>query len=319
MYKKGGKITLFITLLWAFPFFVAHAGFGVSPSYVEEDRLVPGSYMEKTIYLVQGNPEVPVDVKVEVESKDIKDWFSFDQKEVFTIPEKVQQFPLTVKIQVPQDQALGSYKGAIRITTVPRQEGAEDGTVVIALGGQVNFNFVVGNNVVEEYEILSLDILDIKQNEDPAVEVKIKNTGNVEAAPAGASFELFNKFGQVRLGFSEYNKFDKIKSFTEDVQYAIFPIDIKFSPGEYWGDVKVYDEDGKIIGQVKTVFNVRESSTSDRLKDWIVSSILIILPLVVLFFVFKLLKGFFKKRKAIKQESNNINSPDISSGVSSNQ
>ena len=125
---------------------VAHAGFGVSPPLIKEDRLVKGISFERVIYLVQGNPDRDVPIELAVNS-DISGWISFPQGMPITIPAGVQQYPLVVRIEVPQDAELGVYKGDIRITAVP-DKADESGEVAIALGGLVKIDITVGEGVI---------------------------------------------------------------------------------------------------------------------------------------------------------------------------
>src|SRR3989338_4700146 len=130
----------------------AQAGFGVSPPSIKETRLVPGSRITRTIYLIQGNPEKDVSMDVAVESKDIKDWLSFEPAGSFTIPAGVQQFPLKVTVVVPEDAELGIYKAFIRPSTNP--ENAKSG-VAISLGGRIDVELTVGNDVRSEEHTLN--------------------------------------------------------------------------------------------------------------------------------------------------------------------
>ena len=138
-YITAGTLSLAL-LISAIPH--AEAGFGVSPPLIKEDRLVRGITFERVIYLVQGNPDREVPIEVTVDS-DIKDWISFPQGMPITIPQGVQQFPLVVKVEVPESAELGIYSGNIRITAVPNRAD-ESGEVAIALGGLVKLDLTVG-------------------------------------------------------------------------------------------------------------------------------------------------------------------------------
>ncbi len=239
----------------------AEAGFGVSPPLIQEDKLVPGITLERIVYLVQGTPERDLPVNLVVESQ-VKEWISFPQGTQITIPKGVQQYPLAVDITVPADADLGAYKGVIRLTTVPvKAEGA--GEVAIAIGGIVNLDLTVGNNIIYELKSKLIKILDIKEGDDPMVDVSLINNGNAPAAPDTATFELFNKFGEIRLAYAESKSFAKIPAFHEQVERLVFPVEIHIAPGEYWGHVKVYRE-RELLGELRTVFNVTEKTFAEK-------------------------------------------------------
>lgn len=254
----------FSLLLFFIGTHIALAGFGISPPSIKEDRLVKGSHLEKIIYLVQGNPETDVNMGIVVDSVNIRDWISFDQGMEFTIPAGVQQFPLGVIIDVPQDAEFGIYKAFIRVSTKPeRATGA--GEVTIALGGRIDVTLTVGEGIIYEYIISGIKIFDVKEGENPKISITVENLGNVPAAPQSASFELFNKYGNIRLAYAEAGGFKEVKAFSKGNSTLEFPIDIRLAPGEYWGHAKVYNEEGQVIKELRTVFNVYKKSLIEKL------------------------------------------------------
>lgn len=276
-------------LVFFLSFGVSRAGFGVSPGVIEENKLVPGASLERVIYLVQGNQNQDVLIKAVVESKDIGDWITFVDGDEFTIPANQQQYPLKVLIKVPEDAKLGAYSAFVRVTTVPKQV---DGTqVTIALGGKVNIKLEVGDDIIQEYSIRSLEIFDIKEGDRPKVGVTISNTGNVPVAPENASFELFNKYGEIRLAYGENDKFTKVPAFSDGVSMLEFPLDVKLGVGEYWGHVKIYSN-GKAIKELRTVFNVTERSFVEKNLYSIITVVVAAIIVFVYFF-------FRRKRKLV--------------------
>jgi hypothetical protein len=253
LYSRSLIIALLFISIFFVPVYRAEAGFGVSPGNLKEDNLVPGSTLERTIYLVQGNQDEDIPVKVSVESKDIQDWITFKNGNEFIIPARVQQFPLDVVIKVPEDADLGNYDAFIRISTQPKQ--VENSQITIALGGVVGVNLVVGDDIVSSFEVKSIDILDVFEGDNAKISVTILNTGNVPVSPENASFELFNKYGEVRLAYGENDNFEKVPSFSEGKVVLEFPLNVTLGVGEYWGHVKIYDN-GKVVKELKTVFDV---------------------------------------------------------------
>jgi hypothetical protein len=264
MFKFLFRVIILLSLILPNISFV-QAGFGVTPPNIKEDRLVPGSTLRNIIYLVQGDPNRDIGIRVSVESADIENWISFPNTGMeFIIPMGVQQFPLLIQTSVPEDAELGVYKAFVRVSTIPNKVQG-DGQVAIALGGRIDIDLTVGDDVFLEYKINSIKILDIKEGESPRISVKLQNTGNVPASPQGASFELFNKFGNIRLAYAESSEFSKVLPFEESDSFLSFPIDIRLAQGEYWGHVKIYDDEGHVIKELKTVFNVTEKKFSEGL------------------------------------------------------
>jgi|GEM_PF-1364356 len=278
------RLTALTILAFVLVPFTAQAGFGVSPPLIEEGRLVRGISMERIVYLVQGVPDRDVPIEVQVDSE-IKDWISFPQGMPVTIPEGVQQFPLVVRIDVPDDAEFGKYSGEIRLTAVP-QRADEGGEVAIALGGLVTLDLTVGDGIISEFSLKQIDILDIKEGDDPRARISIVNTGNVGAGPDTMSFELFNKFGEIRLAYAESSEsnFKKVPAFTEGNIEASFPMDVYIAPGEYWGHVKVY-EGQKMVGELRTVFNVTKKNFFEFMLPYAAGAAGVIIVLVLIFFI----------------------------------
>ncbi len=258
-----------------------YAGFGVSPGQIQEDKLVPGALMEKTIYLVQGTPTEDLPIRVSVESPNIQDWITIPDGPDQVIPAGQQQFPVRLSIHVPEDASLGIYRAFVRVTTIPPK--AEGSQITIALGAKVTVDLTVGDDVVSEFSVKSIKIQDIHERQDPRVSVTIVNTGNVPAAPENASFELFNKYGQIRLAYAENDDFEETPPFQERTIDLRFPLDVRLGIGEYWGHVKIYD-DGIVVKELKTIFNVTERTWLERYMYALIGSgigIIILLLIIV--------------------------------------
>ncbi len=273
---------------------VAYAGFGVSPASIIEERAIPGASFSRVIYLVQGVPDAPVAVEISVESRDIKDWITVGKGNRITIPSGVQQFPIPVSITIPQGTPLGNYTAFIRIRTIP-DPADQSGEVAISLGGRVDVSLTVGDNVVEEFSVKNIQILSIEEREVPRVALTVENTGNVAVAPDSVSFELFDKFGDIRLAYGRvsFDDFEKTPAFSEKKYTVEFPFNIVLAPGEYWGHTKVYAKGGSSARELRTVFDVYPRSVSavgdaatimrDLPPIMMIGLILVLLALILLF------------------------------------
>ncbi len=230
------------------------SAFGISPPFIRSDRLVPGARFDTTIYLVQGQPKEDLDIKATLDVPEkISKWFVIDKGNEFTIPAGIQQFPIVVTVQVPQDADFGIYQGYLRINTIPTREAGEQ--VTISVGARVDINLTVGEGVVADFQIKKVEILDIEEGSPPAIEFVLENTGNVPIAPERATFDLYDKFGDIRLAFSQTEDIPEVPAFETKTITLKFPIDIKLGIGEYWADAKLY-RNGQSVRELKTVFNV---------------------------------------------------------------
>jgi hypothetical protein len=247
--------------------------FGVSPPFVNASKLLRGSRYEAVIFLVQGNPVADTNIKATFDVPEkAKGWFSIDQKDQFTIPAGVQQFPLKVTITVPKDAELGIYNGYLRVVTVPPEQG---GQVSVAVGARIDLNLTVGEGVVQDYTIRKVDILDIRQGDSPQIVVTMQNTGNVPVAGDRATFDLSDKYNQVRLGYGTVSKLPEVPAF-ETADFVVeFPLDVRLAVGEYWGEARIY-RGQTVVAEIHTIFNVTERKVNYLLYGELLGGVIVL-------------------------------------------
>lgn len=260
-----------VAFFFLLPIPVTHAAFGVSPPFVNAGHLVPGSTYTQTIYLVQDQPDQDLPIQANLQlGAPAKSWVSIDRGFNFVIPEGTNQYPVVITITVPQNASLGVYNGTISFDTAPSSAGQ----VTIALGAQVAINLTVGNNVYENYVVQRITFPDIYEGQDPLVDVKFENDGNVPESFDSAVFELYDQYDSVRLAYIEKDDgFPTTPPFTVQDYELTFPIDFYMGVGQYWGVVTFY-KNHQVVASQKTVFNVLKSdwlSKTERYveKEWV--------------------------------------------------
>jgi len=258
MKTKVSSFLVVAGILLALQTQIAEASFGISPPFINATYLVPGAEYSQTIYLIQDNPETDLGIKANLEiSEKIRSWIVIDKGNDFIIPQGTKQFPVEIKIKVPKDTELGIYGGNISFTTKPAQAGQ----VTIALGAQLILNLKVGNDIYENYNVPIIKPLDIEEGWNPKVLVRFNNMGNVPEAFTGATYELLDQYGAVRLAYvQKSNGFPEVAPFKEEEFVLEFPIDFHIGIGQYWANVSFYKGD-KLIASQKTVFNVLKAGS----------------------------------------------------------
>lgn len=264
----------------------AEAAFGISPPFLDAQHLVKGSHYNQTIYLVQDQPDQDLAIEAQFEVNErVRKWFIINGGEKIVIPKGVRQFPVSIDIKVPENADLGIYRGTLRFVGAP----ARTGQVTVALGVELSLDFTVGEGIYEEFSVPLVRLLDIEEGWSPRVYVKFKNSGNVPEAFDRAVYELFDKFGAVRLAFIQKEKdFPEIPPFTTQEFTVEFPIDLHLGIGSYWGNV-IFFQNGKPVATQRTVFNVLKegsiSGTSARIaaalkNNWQTYSALAVIVIV---------------------------------------
>ena len=273
--------------LFFIPAHVTHAAFGISPPFLNADHLVPGTKYVQTIYLVQDQPNADVNIQANLQvDPAIQPWVSLDKGMKFVIPQGTRQFPVQVTVAVPQSASLGAYHGTLTFTTMPSSAGQ----VTIALGVQVALNLTVGSGTFEKYSVPLITFADIQEGQDPTVNVKFQNDGNVPESFDGATYELYDQYDAVRLAYVQKSDgFPSTPPFTIKDYSVTFPLDSYFGVGEYWGVVSFY-KNGQVVASQKTVFNVLKATLADKIirfveLNWIYDIIALILLAGIAFFV----------------------------------
>src|SRR4051812_7083434 len=95
----------------------AFAGFGITPPYVNNDRLTRGSTFEQTITLVRSDPAQALHTSITLNIPGGEGWVSIDRVLDFTMPGGETQVPIVVREKVPANAEYKEYRGAIRVRT----------------------------------------------------------------------------------------------------------------------------------------------------------------------------------------------------------
>ena len=250
-------VTVWLILAWANS---AQAGFGVSPPWVIAEHLLKGSHFEQTIYLVQGQPKEDLIAKVKIDESVVKDWVSIDRGMEFRIPAGIQQFPMKVLIDVPQDVELGDYKGSLRVQA--GKETFKEGAVSVVLGAVVDLKLRVTEEEFLSFIVRSAKIKKMEEGWPVKIYFNVENTGNIRGRPSKATLEIWNINLNKLLETSEFSDFDYIEPF--ETKEIVAEFSNQLSVGQYWGVFKIYHDD-VALRQDKQVFDVLEEGS---LSGW---------------------------------------------------
>jgi len=260
------------------------AGFGVSPPYVKCNHLPRGSHYEQIIYLVRGEPKEELLAKVKIDVPGIEDWISIEQGLEFELPKGIQQFPMKVIVDVPEEAALGEYKGTININTVPLKRIKEG--VTVALGAEVDVDLRVIEGEFSEFNIIRITIGNVEEGSPIKLTLKIENKGNVEAGPTKVHLDVFDKYHQQLLESGEKDISGKVEPFRIEEISVEFPTNL--GVGQYWGDFKVY-KDEEVAIEDKLVFYIVEKEALPVKEEskgfpgwWMGSSLYLGIGLIIL-------------------------------------
>ncbi len=236
----------FLVLVTAEPVF---AGFGITPPYVRNDRLTPGTVYEQRILLVRSNPDVELKAEITMNIPGVEDWFSIDRGNTFLLPKGETQIPIIVTVRVPKDAAYEKHRGAIRIRTSTNDAPAGGG-VSIALGAQVEVGIEVVDKIYD-FTVRKIRIIDLEEGRRkwglffPAkirFFMSIENTGNTEFGPTKVRFEIYDSEMETLLETVENtNSIEKIAPFASKEVVAELPT--RLPAGRYGVKYTIFKND----------------------------------------------------------------------------
>ena len=127
---------------------IAYAGFGITPPYVNNDRLTRGTVYEQRIDLVRSDPTEDLTADITMNVPGAENWLSIDRGQKFTMPAGQTDVPIVITVTVPSDAPYKTFKGAIRIRTSSKNVPTGGG-VSIALGAQIDVNLKVVDKIYD--------------------------------------------------------------------------------------------------------------------------------------------------------------------------
>lgn len=211
------------------------AGFGIAPSDFINDHLKPGMSYEQEFILSQGDPIEDITVSIEPDLGEMDSWFSFEPGKTFTIPKGQQRFPIKVKVTVPNDAALKEYEGVIRIKAL-NNESQQTG-VSIVKGVVLETKIKTTNISVTRLVVEALSFLDMVPGDPLKLSMRIRNEGNVDAAPSKVVLDILD-FKQEKIDTLESNDIKTVAAGTTGETIVTF--DHSLEPGSYFAIAKVY-------------------------------------------------------------------------------
>jgi hypothetical protein len=293
----------------------AHAGFGISPPYFENNQLVPGSHYEQDITLLRSSAEEDLQAEVQIKAPKIEKWLKIEQGNTFIIKKGLLQVPIKIIADVPKDAEIGNYKGYINIRVSPI-DAVQKAGVSIALGARIEINLTLTNVVFSNFIVHLVSVPDFELLGRPwnwpiisklfnylfyriRIAMDIENTGNTKTAPTKVLIDVYDLTETKLLQTSEDKSLEKIDSFTTKTITADFPAQLEV--GQYWSNIKIY-KDNDIINTYKIAFSVSPAGTlGNRAPDlgrwpWIILGTIfaIILAIIILLIYLKIWKYFYR-------------------------
>lgn len=247
------KIFNFIIFILSFIFVTtpAIAGFGVSPADIYNDHLKPGAEFEKEIILSRSETDEDLKVSIETDLQETESWFQFTPGRDFIFPKGQSRYSLKIKVKVPNNADIKTYKGIIRIKASSADN--KNSGVSIVKGARMEVNLVTTTLDVDTLNIKSVKINTVDWGEPIKLLVNTENTGNTTNSPSKITLEIQN-LNQQKVDSQEVSKLEKINPNTIKEIIAEFKNNLK-SSGEYFALVKIFNGNKEIYSD-RLVFKI---------------------------------------------------------------
>lgn len=315
--KKGILFIVSLLLFWGSFSNIAFAGFGITPPYVRNDTLRPGSEYTQEIIIVRSDPVEDLNAELTLNLPNIEPWFSFDRGLKFVLPRGESQVKMHITVRVPDDAKLGGYNGNVRIRTMSAAGPASG--VSLALGAQIDVHLNVVNQIFD-FAVRRVEVFEAQQGfrkfwlDFPGkikFAIYLENTGNVPAAPYKVTMNIYDASGQQLLETTENtNQIETILPFDTKKVLAYLPTWLP--PGGYKlkYDIQKNETDSSQKGELSLAVLPRGSISGyedygfdgltlpDKLSVVIPASAITLV--VMLFVIFRLNRPRKRKVKAPK-------------------
>lgn len=217
-------------LFWLMQTNVALAGFGITPPYVRNETLRPGSDFSQEIIIVRSDPEEELNAELTLNTPGFESWLTSDRGLKFSLPKGETQVKMRMTVHVPENAKLGDYTGTIRVRTTAA--GEQGSGVSLALGAQLDV-FLRVRDEIYDFAVKRVELFDAEEGHKVlwlnypgkmTFGMQLENTGNVPASPYKVRFEIYDITGRQLLETSEStNSIKKILPFATKKVEAYLP------------------------------------------------------------------------------------------------
>lgn len=225
---------------------VAHAGFGITPPYVNNDRLTRGTVYEQRITLVRSDPTNDQKAEISLNIPGVESWFIVDKGTSFILPAGETQVPIVISVTVPADAEYTRHQGTIRIRTSSASD-QPGGGVSIALGAQIDVDIKVVDKIFD-FDVRRIRIADLEEGHTkwglffPAkirFSMTIENTGNEVYGPTKVKFDIYDSEGEQMLETTyNTNKIEQIEPFA--IKEVLAELPTRLPVGRYTAKYTIY-------------------------------------------------------------------------------
>lgn len=287
------------------PSIVKAESIGVSPSSLNNTKLLQGSSFTQRFIISRSSPDNKQFVDIQLEAQGFAEWLSIQNGDEILLPKAEKRVPIDIEVNVPSDAQIGNYSGIIRFNL--RNEN-EENEVKVVPGIRIDIKFAVSEKKIEDFEVRQVSIDNFSKNADFVLKIKGKNNGNIEKTLDSVSLEIESLTSDMTRSLETETEvvFEPFSLSTEEVNITDHGLD----KGEYKTLIVIF-ADNKEVFKDDTIFKVFDSqilgetvsATSPEKKSslWkvfiLIGIALLILSFILLIFRERIISFVEKKYK----------------------
>jgi hypothetical protein len=241
-----------------------HAGFGISPTDVNNQFLKPGASFEKEFTISRSESLEEMDVIIEPDLGEIDSWITYQPAQTFKLQQGETTKTFMVVVNVPTNAEYKEYKGVIRIKAVP--SASEISGISITQGIRLDADLLVTKDDVKLLSVTSIKASDSDSGQPIKIYITGENQGNVDISPT-LKIRMLNLTMDV-VEEKELSNFGTIKPNQTSTLTAEFAS--KLPEGQYYLEATVL-ADGEEIRTEKLAVKITNptaiNSTDDNDKN----------------------------------------------------
>jgi hypothetical protein len=223
---------------------------GVSPSFIRNGVLLPGSHFEQELVVSRSVAQTEETILIKIDGEVFSSWLQIDPGNEFVMKKGVLRKTVRFTFDIPEDVERGEYTGSANIGL---ETESEEGKIVFVPALEVDINLKVIEGEVSMFEVRSARIENFYSNDSLVLKILILNQGNVEARPDSAAIGIYDTGGEFLQSLLT-EEIASVEPFSSGEIILEFS-DIYLDAGDYNAQLEVLDE-GKTIYKDKLSFSV---------------------------------------------------------------
>lgn len=288
------------------------SAFGLSPAGIRQTNLLRGTSYETSILLSRSGSVGEVIIKPSIKVPEAGQWITVNGGDNIVLENGKKEVTSNIKINIPNDAALKTYKGKIILDSVPGKASGS-ASVGVSTGVEMSIEFTVVSSKDSSFEVRSVNPKDSMDSQELLVYLGIENTGNSDATVSKVTIDVLDNKDKILIKtLTNTNKIEEIPAYKASTVEAKF--DIRgLDKGSYPVKISVFNGD-KLVGAFDaniTLLNKMVPSAETNKKSTtgigkILSKNLIYVVAVVVLLVLILLLLLRAKASSRKKRKNKI-------------